>query len=591
MGSYVSVPWCEANYGVVPNCSWDSDNTTVVDGKEVKLPPYTSIGGQLKGMLQREFEGDPDIAGIGILAAFVGVTGFAIIASLLSVMWQASKVWLVKRTYTKEEKKKNNHFSFSDILETLVLGCSDQQVVTGAAYALTLRYWRGCTISAYHYNIVANMMLLTCATHLMSVTIVRNYWKYPLVAIIRVLCISGVFIVTGLLMTNQNADVDTPFPTGVPAARADSLILLPAACFQSERNKATDTFKESTSSAKSFFISTIAKSTPRNLIQGWNWYVIILLFYGAAIIAEIVRVFRRGASRPGWRGRVGKKVRHCIGLATPLRKVIQNLFLIYLLAGVGISCAASIISARYIFDLRSWVDESGWMEADNPENDATSFGQLVPLFSTVLVIFSLLQIVSEKITRRHNRKHAGDEPLEEGGTIEYLDPSNYNLMSPPPEKNDNGGSYFGAAGVLNASSNTPPRVDLDHQSSWGSTFSPSTLSVAGGGGGNATPKPSQLSRFSAPPSANNKVGYTAVPTQPPQAQTRTSSGSASPPRRQQQQQQQQQQQEEAHDASEAGNISPVSSRASVAGPLAASSSSQSRTLTEARPGGLGRSAT
>lgn len=111
---------------------------------------------------------------------------------------------------------------------------------TGAAYALTLRYWKGCTISAYHYNLIANMMLLTCATHLMSVTIVRNYWKYPWLALFRVICISGVFIVTGVLLTNQNAREDPPFPTTLPLANeTDSLIFLPAACFQNQQNTAT----------------------------------------------------------------------------------------------------------------------------------------------------------------------------------------------------------------------------------------------------------------------------------------------------------------------------------------------------------------
>ncbi|KAI0010095.1 hypothetical protein F4779DRAFT_627406 [Xylariaceae sp. FL0662B] len=575
MGSYVSVPWCEAEYHVIPNCTVVGQITDV-DGKNVTQPPYASIG---------EFQGDPDIAGIGILSVFVGVTGFAVALSFVDVAWQAYKVWRLHRTYTKEEKEKKGHVSASEILETLVLGCSDQQVVTGAAYALTLRYWRGCTISAYHYNIVANMMLLTCATHLLSVTIVRNYWKYPLLAALRVICITGVFIVTGLLMTNQNADVNIPFPTGVPSgSQSDSLLFLPAACFQSERNTATETFRESTATAKNFFIDTVYKSTPRNLIQGWNWYVIILLFYGAAIIAEVLRFFRRGSHRPGWRARVGKKFRHWIGLASPLRKVIQNLFLAYLIAGVGISCAAVILSTRYIFDLRRWVDESGWIEDDNPENDATSFGQLVPIFSSALIIFSLCQVLSEKITRHHNRKHAGDEPPEEGGTIQYLDPSNYNLMSPPPEKDSNTG-YFGAAAVAGASTNagTPPRIDLDHQSSWASTFSPSTVSVTGGGGNvgtatttpgttakdaTATPRPSQLSRFSTPPSAKNKAGYSAVPTQPPQAQAQAQTGSARNETRNE-------------------NVSPVSSHGSAAG----SPVPQSRTLTEARPGGPSRSST
>ena len=34
-------------------------------------------------------------------------------------------------------------FSFAGFLETLIVTCSDQQVFTGAAYALTLRYTMG----------------------------------------------------------------------------------------------------------------------------------------------------------------------------------------------------------------------------------------------------------------------------------------------------------------------------------------------------------------------------------------------------------------------------------------------------------------
>ncbi|KAK0718044.1 hypothetical protein B0T26DRAFT_711637 [Lasiosphaeria miniovina] len=66
--------------------------------------------------------------------------------------------------------------------------------------------WEGCQITAYHYNIIANMMLLTCATHLMAVTVVRNYWRFPWMGGIRVLIMTGVFTVTGLLLSNQNSD-------------------------------------------------------------------------------------------------------------------------------------------------------------------------------------------------------------------------------------------------------------------------------------------------------------------------------------------------------------------------------------------------
>ncbi|KAK7747656.1 hypothetical protein SLS62_008982 [Diatrype stigma] len=366
-------------------------------------------------------------------------------------MWQVAKVWGWKKPLTDEEKAKDKRRSLSEILETTVIACSDQQVFTGAAYALTLRYWKGCTISAYHYNLIANMMLLTCATHLMSVTIVRNYWKYPWLAVFRVICISGVFIVTGVLFTNQNAREDPPFPTALPLANeTDSLIFLPAACFQSQQNTATDTFQATTANSTAFW-NTLKLSKPGNMIQGWNWYVVILLFYGAAIIAECIRFCRRGRSRPGWRSALARHLGRCFGRGTFPRRVIQNVFLFYLAAGVGISVAATVVASQYIFGLRRWADRSGWIETDkgqNPENDFSSFGQLVPIWTSVMIIFSFAGIVSEKITRRNNRKHAGEERPPQDGTIAYLDPSHYDLFSPQPDKpekpGEGSGSYFSA---------------------------------------------------------------------------------------------------------------------------------------------------
>lgn len=50
MGTYVSIPYCQANYNVTLDCSVN----TTVNG--------TIIGGLTKG----QFQGNPDIAGIGV---------------------------------------------------------------------------------------------------------------------------------------------------------------------------------------------------------------------------------------------------------------------------------------------------------------------------------------------------------------------------------------------------------------------------------------------------------------------------------------------------------------------------------------------
>jgi hypothetical protein len=220
-----------------------------------------------------------------------------------------------------------------------------------------------------------------------------------LLAIIRILAVSGVFIVTGLLFTNQNA-ADKHFPTGVPDAdQSDSLIFLPAACFQSEQNTAGATFQDSVKNGNAFFVQTIGNSTPDNKIQGWNVYIITLLYYGAALIAESVRFVRRARGRPGWRGNLAKKVGRRCAIGTVQRKIVSGFFLLYLIGGVGIGSADVVLAGTYIFNLRSWVNKSGWLETENgqnPENDATSFGQLVPILTSSLIFFSFLQIFSGK---------------------------------------------------------------------------------------------------------------------------------------------------------------------------------------------------
>jgi hypothetical protein len=240
----------------------------------------------------------------------------------------------------------------------------------------------------------------------MSVTIVRNYWKYPWLAILRIIAISGVFVVTGLLFTNQNA-VDRRFPTGIPAAdETNSLIFLPAACFESDKNTATATFQDSVRNSGAFFGKTLRQSTPDNKIQGWNWYVLSLLYYGFAIVAEIIRFFRRAKSRKGWRGDVGRKVGRYCRLGTVRRKLVSYVFLAYLLGGAVVSAGVVFTSSQYIFELRAWVDRSGWIQRENnqnPENDGTSFGQLVPILTSALILFSFVQIISGELKEPHSR--------------------------------------------------------------------------------------------------------------------------------------------------------------------------------------------
>ncbi|KAK8009445.1 hypothetical protein PG991_011996 [Apiospora marii] len=446
MGAYVSVYECSSHYNVTIDCTHSDYNN--------ETKKYHSLSDFEYGA----FPSNPDVAGIGvrtkIVGVFIGVTCFALAASAFIVIWQLSKTMSWKSTRSEEEKlAQPDRISLTDILESLVLTSSDQQVFTGAAYALTLRYWQGCKISAYHYNIVGNMMLISCATHLMSVTVVRHYWQYPLLALLRVLCVTGVFIVTGLLMVNQNAaDADIKFPTEVPPANETmSLLFLPAACFETGNSPLKDTFRNTTADANTFFAKNLNQSTPGNTIHGWNWYIILLLFYLAAIVAEAIRYLRRNKHHAGWRGALGKRMSRVFPPRTRLRKAVSFGYLAYLTGGVVVSAIAVVKSIIYIFQLRDWVERSGWMETDNginPENDWSSFGQLVPIFMSGFILFTIAQSVSEKVTQKRKYKHAHDDkPIQNNSNIFYDPKQNYSSLNnnAAPGDNKTDTAYYGAS--------------------------------------------------------------------------------------------------------------------------------------------------
>ncbi|KAK3367640.1 hypothetical protein B0H63DRAFT_455721 [Podospora didyma] len=438
MGAYVSIAECQSHYNLTINCTADFSSPNRSEH---------TIG----GFGRYEVPADPDIAGVGIVWTFIAVTSLALVLSIMDVLWMIAKFLNWKYQYPPDqviEKKEQRWwgFSLSKFCETVVMACSDQQVFTGGAYALTLRYWKGCEITAYHYNIVSNMMLLTCATHLMSVTITRNYWRYPFLGVLRVFLVTGLFIVSGILLSNQNAQ-ENPlvgrFPTAIPPENQwNNTMFLPAACFQSNSSLLIGTLAESTRDQEQTR-KTLLESRPDNRIQGWNFFIIILFWYIFAFTVDVVRFFRRGIEKrkpdgsPGFRNKVCNKALACLCVPRKnedttnkklgLKNLFMSLFCLYLLGGVAISAATVILSAQYITGLRTWAKYSGWLAISkgnqSAEDDATSFGQLVPTFVCLLVIFSMLQVVNEM-----SKKHS-DIVYSKGGSI-LFDPSSSKLLLP-----------------------------------------------------------------------------------------------------------------------------------------------------------------
>ncbi|KAL8383274.1 hypothetical protein RB595_006841 [Gaeumannomyces hyphopodioides] len=452
MGATTSRSQCLA-LGITPNCSISKDGKEVID----------AIGNITKGRVAP----DGDIAGIGVVSVFVGVTSLAFFLSTIVVLFNLAKWLKWKSTLTPEKKQERSGcvaVSLTALCETIVLSCSDQQIFTGGAYSITLRYFKGCTITAYHYNMVANMMLLTCATHLLSLTVVRDYWRYPWLACIRVLITIQLFLTTGLLLSNQNG-TEKIFPSDIPPPDAETAYMfIPAVCYQNGDTGLGRTFYQTAGQGANQFADVVLNSNPGNKIQGWNWYIMMLLFYLAAFLLEVFRSINRGSEHPG-RKRHGliRWLKRATMAGPKSSKVLgglgRGLMILYLLGGLAISGATIFLTSQYLFGLRRWARNAEWLEANEgtiktSEDDATAFGQMVPMLLSLLTVFALFQKWSEMGSRDR-----ADREYTFSGTATYRTRSS---SRPPAEKNGNGsdgslvpgGPNSGAVAVYGVSDKT-----------------------------------------------------------------------------------------------------------------------------------------
>ncbi|KAK0744483.1 hypothetical protein B0T21DRAFT_447687 [Apiosordaria backusii] len=389
MGAYVSTGSCTAHYGIRPNCTYN-----VTANNDALL----HLGESIKG----EFEGDPDIAGIGVLGAFLAVTTISVLLASVSAFWWLSKNVLHWKSRTSREEKtlRKRKASIAAILEALIISCSDQQVFTGGAYAITLRYAKACTVSAYHYNIVSNILLVTCATHLMSVTVSSNYWEHRFVGGLRLVVTTLVYVITGILLSNRG-EPDLGFPTQIPTNEETySFMLLPAACFQ------TDGIRLGTELDKSFKVGS-ANEFFNGQVHGWTQFIIMFLFYFLAVVVSVGRLVRRGQNHHGRRRRFIAWFKRTFKPLFQWKRFFYIFFGLYLVAGIAVSSWTVVTSALYVFALRRWVHDSGWMKPIDEEipnriaeNDPSTFGQLVPVILISLTIFTFLQVISDRVTLR-----------------------------------------------------------------------------------------------------------------------------------------------------------------------------------------------
>lgn len=250
----------------------------------------------------------------------------------------------------------------------------------------------GCTTSYYHLIVLTNMVVLSCATHLLCIVNVQRYWKNPWIGFMRLALILAVFGSAGKLMTGGYDPSKTRFPSTLPVNdEQSSIFFLPSPCFMRRIP-----WLDKGSVPEVDFPST------GNRFLGWNMYVTVLSYTAFAVVVTLLKALLRphnklNAKPRGLRKLVDKSQRLRKFRDMPRTRLLIIAGWVYQFLGFAVGVGASVTSAQAIIQIRTWAQHSKWLEADgtgrsSDEQEVDSLGQILPLFSCVLVFFVLVDV-------------------------------------------------------------------------------------------------------------------------------------------------------------------------------------------------------
>ncbi|KAK5735214.1 hypothetical protein LTR17_008382 [Elasticomyces elasticus] len=310
------------------------------------------------------FAADPDVAGVSVVAAFAITSVLACAFSLIYLIVQLWK-WRQWRR-SKSEDKSRKERAESKFLEGFIGSCNDQQMFTGLAYLLGSIGPVGlngipCNISAYHWNVVANMGLISSATFMVTTAVSKRFFENRILGLSRVALMAAV-------SASLYKMSDTSVPYQIPHTTTEAMTNLtwPAACFaptnetslHDESNMAgINRVSEGLNDAVFvlIFISTAGRFLPPLLGQGCKW---------ARLSPEKYRMM----------------------------SILLHVFQWPILAFgtfVIIHCCVTIKNLRSFIGSTALLADPG---ESNPEDEINTFGQYIPLVLLALLPLTMAEV-------------------------------------------------------------------------------------------------------------------------------------------------------------------------------------------------------
>ncbi|KAJ3530103.1 hypothetical protein NM208_g3334 [Fusarium decemcellulare] len=308
------------------------------------------------------------------------------------LMKPPSRTGTLKRSLTTQEQDTREYFSDRntlsemryDMLEAIMTSIPDSQILLALGLALSFAGRNKCTMSDYHMKITIYLSLIACTNFCLAFTLVRNFWRSPIAGIVRLLCFTGVlsFLMTVFIWQRRTGYATEPWPSD---SRNNSLILLDAVCLM-HKHHITD-LMELSQSQKDLVGELHSTSNPFVDPDLRSFLVIGII----SVITLAIRWYQWMRFRDNGPPREPPKTKSGWLLGIPPKTWLLMGWWVFSWACCGY---VYILATRRIFHLRSWLDNSKWMEPDefssNPENDVRGFGQVISLVGTAAIILAAM---------------------------------------------------------------------------------------------------------------------------------------------------------------------------------------------------------
>ncbi|RDW67003.1 hypothetical protein BP5796_09752 [Coleophoma crateriformis] len=312
-----------------------------------------------------------DITGKNIVILFVVNSFVAVLLALFLLADEALLLW-EKMSQTKY----NFYRRVVHGIDTLLHGMSDAQVAAGIAMLIVVTFHASC-ISAYHYDVVCYLMLMSLMTHILVFVNVPQYCaKNYVVGITRIFTIFAIFILTWLLFKAR--DVIQDFPV-----EASSLAIMPAACFVGNDSSVIGSDYFASHNVTQILESSGTSAGSTQYSHQFIPLSVCAIFGLVFLIADSASAWHHKKIFPLW----WRKVTLCI-------RAFITLFVVI----IGIIATFDYFNLKAGFEIDSWYVSS--------DEDTTSLSQLVVLTLSIPSIFAVLKVFMESIDGPRGEKEA-----------------------------------------------------------------------------------------------------------------------------------------------------------------------------------------